>query len=182
MRLSYVLVGVTVCALTANNKCFADQPSTRPATQSATKTYTFRGHTVSYPDSWRLREKPGGGPAMIYLPAGDDALSASWLFDRKSDRAQRTAEQVRDDIAAALAKTMKGFQLKDKGALTIDGRPAAYVTYTHAVVDPPAVERQIFVPTGDGFVIVAVESAVASVWEAESPKLDRITRSLRFPK
>jgi len=162
------------------------EPTTAPATQGATKSYTFRGHTVTYPQSWRLREKVGGaGPATIYKPAAGgaaDALEAIWDFDRKTDRAKRTAEQIRDDVTEALATTMKGFKLKDKSTLTIDNKPAAAVTFEHATVDPPAVSRHVFLPTGDGFVLVIDETAVAHQWPAAGPQLDAITRSLRLPR
>ena len=181
--LTAILIAIATIAPSAR-PAHGGEPNAAPATQEATKTYTFRGHTIVYPQSWQLREKGGGGPATIYKPApgGGDATTATWDFDRKADRQGRTAEKIRDDVAAALAETMKGFELKEKGALKVDGKAAAFVTFKHSTVEPAAVARQVFVPTGDGFMIVIAESAVADTWETTSPQLDRITRSLRFPR
>jgi hypothetical protein len=186
MRLTYRMAIAALPAavlISMVGRVAADTPSTSPATREATSTYTFRGHTLTYPASWRLREKGNGAPATIYKPAAAaDALTASWDFDRKTDRAHRTAEQIRDDVLQSLATTMKGFEMKEKGRLTIDGKAAAFVTFAHSVVNPPAVSRHVFIPTGDGFVIAIDETAVASVWVNEAPRLARITDSLRFPR
>ena len=156
-------------------------PSTAPATREASQrqTYSFRGYTVQYPATWRLRQNPGGRPASIYKPAGD-GFSAIWDFDRREDAQRRTAEQVRDDVAKTLPVTMRGFQLKDTGSFKLsDGAHAAYLTFAHTAVGPEAIERQVFIPQPDGAVIIAVELAPAASWEAESAALHGITMSVR---
>jgi hypothetical protein len=185
MRLTYWVafaVSVSAVGIAMVGRVLADGPTSDSTTREATRTYTFRGHTIAYPESWRLREKGGGAPATIYKPAGAGAWTASWDFDRRQDRRNRTPEQLRDAVAESLAATMKGFKMKEKGQLTIDGKAAAFVTFAHSVVEPPVVARHVFVPTGDGFVIVVAEMAVVDDWENEAPRLDRMTRSLRFPK
>jgi hypothetical protein len=163
----------------------ADEPSkTDRPLRDATKTYTFRGYTVAHPESWKLRDA-GAGPTAsqeIYKPAGADSMTAWWFFDRKPNTRNHTAEQIRDGMAASLAREMKGFKLKDKGSLTIDGKPAAYVTFEHSVVDPPCAARHVFIPAPDGSVTIIAESAVAAEWKSAAPELDRITRSIRFPR
>ena len=155
-------------------------PGTAPSTREASQlqTYQFRGYTVRYPATWRLRQNPGGRPASIYKPAGD-GFSAIWDFDRREDARRRTAEQVRDDIAKTLPATTKGFQLKDTGSFKLsDGTQAAYLTFAHTVAGPEAIERQVFIPQPDGAVIIAVELAPAASWEAELAALHEITMSV----
>lgn len=158
------------------------RPATAPTTGEAIKTYTFRNHTIRYPASWQLREKGGGAPATIYKPAGADSLTAWWYFDRKTDRQNRSAEQIRDDIDQSLAETFQGFKLKEKGSLKIDGKAAAFIRFEHAQGGVAAESRHVFVPTGDGFVIAISETSVAGDSANNSPKLNAITSSLRFPE
>jgi hypothetical protein len=176
---------LTAVVLLASVALRADEPPKTDSTpREATKFYTYRGYAVTYPESWKLRDA-GAGPTasqQIYKPAGADSLTAWWFFDRKPNPRNHTAEKVRDGMAATMAQRMKGFKLKDKGTLTIDGKRAAYVTYEHSVVDPPCVARDIFIPTPDGSVTIIAETAVATEWKAASPDLDRITRSMKFPK
>jgi len=183
---TYIIAAAFLAVATAGRLVAAEPQKAEPAKREAAKTYTFRGHAIAYPESWKLREKTGGASpgasGTIYKPAGGDSFTAWWYFDRKPDPDNRKAEEIRDRIARSLATTMKGFKAKDKGSLTVDGRRAAYVTFEHAEVDPPCVSRHVFIPNGDGTVTMVAETAVAAEWDQDAPVLDGITRSIKFPK
>lgn len=138
---------------------------------------------VDYPATWQLHDREKGKAASILQPVGKDVFAAMWDIDRRANPGKRSVEALRDGLLASLQAKMKAFKLKDKGAFdTPDGRHAAYVTYAYELAGLKVIERQVIFQDGKDFVTVASEVASEAEWDRLAGQLEKVTRSLRFPK
>jgi hypothetical protein len=94
---------------------------------------------IDYPDGWKILPGEGGLATRAIGPGS--AMNVSVAAARRPDfDAERFTgaelEQIADDLAAATAGALRGFELIERGRAELGGKPAAFFSY-RAVVDSP---------------------------------------------
>ena len=104
---------------------------------------TFQSSTppfaIDYPKGWRIREGEGGlrtravGPGSAMNVSVAAASRPDFDADQFSDA---ELDRIAEELAAATAGALKGFQLLERGKTQLGGKPAVYFVY-RAVVELP---------------------------------------------
>lgn len=104
---------------------------------------TFQSNTppfaIDYPRGWQIRDGEGGlatravGPGSAMNVSVAAAARPDFDADRFSDA---DLDRIADDLAAATAGALEGFELLERGKAKLGGKPAAFFRY-RAVVQLP---------------------------------------------
>jgi hypothetical protein len=172
-RICTIFLGIGLGIVSA----FAEGP-----TSQSTKTYSYKGYSVSYPDSWSVDEHDDGTAAYLY-DHSDGVTRATWsiLLIIENPKHQ-TAQKLRDNFIVVASKKHQDFALKEKGSVTVAGKQAAFARFACSVDGHRCIERNIIVPVDDDHFVLCREWALENDWEKESANLDRITKSFSLSK
>jgi len=104
---------------------------------------TFQSNTppfaIDYPNGWRVRDGEGGLATRAVGPgsAMNVSVAAASRPDFDADRfSDADLDRIADELAAATAGALEGFELLERGKAKLGGKPAAFFRY-RAVVQQP---------------------------------------------
>ena len=127
--------------------------------------------SIDYPEGWKILPGEGGLATRAIGPgsAMNVSVAAARRPDFDADRfTGAELERIADELAAATAGALRGFELIERGRAELGGKPAAFFSY-RAVVDQPGGP----VETVGHYVATAHRGLVYSVTGVTQRKLQR---------
>ena len=127
--------------------------------------------SIDYPEGWKILPGEGGLATRAIGPGS--AMNVSIAAAKRPDfDAERFTgaelERIADELAAATAGALRGFELLERGRAELGGKPAAYFSY-RALVDSPNGS----VETVGHYVATAHQGLVYSVTGVTQQRLQR---------
>jgi hypothetical protein len=108
--------------------------------RSETFTSSTPPFAIDYPEGWKVRDGEGGLVTRAVGPgsAMNVSVAAAQRPDLDADRfSEADLERIADELAAATAGALEGFELLERGRAKLGGKPAAFFRY-RAVVQQPS--------------------------------------------